>query len=185
MEFCTITMPFPRRKIVFFDGNPSLGTVATTEHAVEWKIIPSGRGVPGKSVEATFPGTIRFSPRATIISRGSLSFGMGSMVDDESDTESENLNNVVNIEEFLMEKMNKDLPAVDMEEPFCWDAYNYAKVAFKIVGGTLSGMSIDPKLVSIYPAVKAPIEFSAQVSSGEYILWNTLGKCPFAVSPKV
>ncbi|KAF3794546.1 AP-5 complex subunit mu [Nymphaea thermarum] len=169
MEFCTITMPFPRRKIVFFDGNPSLGTVATTEHSVEWKIIPSGRGVPGKSVEATFPGTIRFSPRATMKSHGSLSFGKGSMVDDEIDTESENLNNVVNIEDFLMEKMNKDLPSVDMEEPFCWDAYNYAKVAFKIVGGTLSGMSIDPKLVA----------------SGEYILWNTLGRCPSAASPKV
>jgi len=60
MEFCTVTMPFPRRRIVSFDGTPSIGTVSTTEHSVEWKILATGRGLLGKSVEATFPGTIRF-----------------------------------------------------------------------------------------------------------------------------
>ncbi|RVW55557.1 AP-5 complex subunit mu [Vitis vinifera] len=59
------------------------------------------------------------------------------------------------------------------------------EVTFKIVGASLSGMSIDPKSVSIYPAVKAPVEFSSQVTSGDYILWNTLGKCPFAATVKV
>ncbi|XWS53716.1 hypothetical protein CRYUN_Cryun10bG0024400 [Craigia yunnanensis] len=74
---------------------------------------------------------------------------------------------------------------VDLEEPFSWHAYNYAKVSFKIVGASLSGMSVDPKSVSIYPAVKAPVELSTQVTSGDYILWNTLGNCPSAVSAKV
>ncbi|RWR94723.1 Clathrin adaptor [Cinnamomum micranthum f. kanehirae] len=185
MEFCTVTMPFPRRRVVFFDGNPSIGTVSTTEHSVEWKIITSGRGVTGKSIEATFPGTIRFASRSTQRLSSLSRSVQGCLADEDSDIEPESSNNMVNIEEFLVERMNKDLPSVDLEEPFCWQAYNYAKVSFKIVGGSLSGMSIDPKSVSIYPAVKAPVEFSVQASSGDYILWNTLGKCPFAVSLKM
>ncbi|CAL5417865.1 unnamed protein product [Camellia sinensis] len=184
MEFCTVTMPFPRRRLVSFDGTPSIGTVSTTEHSVEWKIITSGRGITGKSIEATFPGTVRFAPWKTqrLISSGSV---LGSIVDEDSDTETEATNNVVNVEDFLMEKMNKDLPPVDLEEPFCWQAYNYAKVSFKIVGASLSGMSIDPKSVSIFPAVKAPVESSTQVTSGDYILWNTLGQCLSTATAKV
>ncbi|KAI8004489.1 AP-5 complex subunit mu [Camellia lanceoleosa] len=184
MEFCTLTMPFPRRRLVSFDGTPSIGTVSTTEHSVEWKIITSGRGITGKSIEATFPGTVRFAPWQTqrLISSGSV---LGSIVDEDSDIETEATNNVVNVEDFLMEKMNKDLPPVDLEEPFCWQAYNFAKVSFKIVGASLSGMSIDPKSVSIFPAVKAPVEFSTQVTSGDYILWNTLGQCPSTATAKV
>ncbi|KAJ4967911.1 hypothetical protein NE237_014612 [Protea cynaroides] len=184
MEFCTLTMPFPRRKIVSFNGNPSIGTISTTEHTVEWKIIIAGRGVTGKSIEATFPGTITFAPRQTqglpYLSRSV----QVSIAEEDSDNEPESSTNMVNVEEFLMEKMNKDLPSVDLEESFCWQAYNYAKVSFKIVGAALSGISIDPKSVRIYPAVKAPVEFSTQVSSGDYILWNTLGKCPVAALPK-
>ncbi|KAH7654301.1 AP-5 complex subunit mu-1 protein [Dioscorea alata] len=185
MEFCTVTMPFPRRRVSSFDGNPSTGTVSMTEHSVEWKIITAGRGISGKSVEATFSGTIRFFPwtgqRVSSMSRSVAP----SAVEEDSDIEQEGSNNIVNIDEYLMEKMNKDLQAVDLEEPFCWQAYNYAKVSFKIVGGTLSGMSIDPKSVSIYPAVKAPVEYSMQALSGDYLLWNTLGTCPFAKSPEL
>ncbi|KAK9288406.1 hypothetical protein L1049_016862 [Liquidambar formosana] len=184
MEFCTVTMPFPRRRVVSFDGTPSIGTVSTTEHSVEWKIVASGRSVAGKSIEATFPGTIRFAPwqiQRMLSSRSVL----GSMADEDSDIETESTNNMVNVEEFLMEKMSRDLTPVDLEEPFSWQAYNYAKVSFKLMGASLSGMSIDPKSVSIYPAVKAPVEFSSQGTSGDYILWNTLGKCPFAATAKV
>ncbi|XP_043710751.1 AP-5 complex subunit mu [Telopea speciosissima] len=184
MEFCSVTMPFPRRKIVSFDGNPSIGTVSSAEHSVEWKIITAGRGVTGKSIEATFPGTIKFAPRQAQRLPSLSGSVQGSIEEEDSDIESESSSNMVNVEEFLLEKMNKDLPAVDLEEPFCWQAYNYAKVSFKIVGATLSGMSIDPKSVSIYPSVKAPVEFSTQVFSGDYILWNTLGKCPVAALPK-
>ncbi|XP_050216286.1 AP-5 complex subunit mu [Mercurialis annua] len=176
MEFCNVTMPFPRRRIVSFDGTPSIGTVSTTEHSVEWKIIPSGRSVVGKSIEATFPGTIRFAPWQSQRWKS----GSGNMSDGESDGETESTSNMVNAEELLIEKMCKDLPPVDLEEPFCWQAYNYAKVSFKITGASLSGMYINPKSVSIYPAVKAPVELSTQVTSGDYILWNTLGKCPSA-----
>lgn len=182
MEFCTVTMPFPRRRVVSFDGTPSIGTVSTTEHLVEWKIITGGRGLTGRSIEATFPGTIKFAPWQIQRLPSSRSF-LGA--DEDSDFETDSTNNMVNVEEFLMEKMSKDLPPADLEEPFCWQAYNYAKVTFKIVGASLSGMSIDPKSVSIYPAVKAPVEFSSQVTSGDYILWNTLGKCPFAATVKV
>ena len=126
MEFCTITMPFPRRRIISFDGTPSIGTVATTEHSVEWKIITSGRGLSGKSLEATFPGTVRFAPWQ--IQGLTSNFASGSVADEDSDIETDGSNNMVNIDECLMEKMNKDLPSVDLEEPFCWQAYNYAKV---------------------------------------------------------
>nr|KJB38452.1 hypothetical protein B456_006G255700 [Gossypium raimondii] len=158
--------------------------VSNAEHSVEWKIITSGRGLSGKSIEATFPGTVRFAPWQMQRSTSFRSVFEG-ITDDDSDNETENTNNMANTEEFLMEKMSKDLPPVDLEEPFSWLAYNYAKVSFKIIGASLSGISIDPKSVSIYPAVKAPVESSSQVTSGDYILWNTLGKCPSAVTAKV
>lgn len=183
MEFCNVAMPFPMRKVVSFDGTPSIGTVSMAEHSVEWKILTSGRGISGKSIEATFPGTVRFAPWQSqrVIASGSM---LGSVSAEESDTEAEASNNMVNVEDFLREKMNKDLQPVDLEEPFCWQAYDYAKVSFKIVGASLSGMSIDPRSVSIFPAVKAPVELSTQVTSGDYILWNTLGKCPSVATPK-
>ncbi|XP_052874918.1 AP-5 complex subunit mu isoform X2 [Gossypium arboreum] len=168
MEFCNVTMPFPRRRILSFDGTPSIGTVSNAEHSVEWKIITSGRGLSWKSIEATFPGTVRFAPWQMQRSTSFRSVCEG-ITDDDSDNETENTNNMANTEEFLMEKMSKDLPPVDLEEPFSWLAYNYAKVSFKIIGASLSGISIDPK----------------SVTSGDYILWNTLGKCPSAVTAKV
>lgn len=125
MEFCTVTMPFPRRRVVSFDGTPSIGTVSTTEHLVEWKIITGGRGLTGRSIEATFPGTIKFAPWQIQRLPSSRSF-LGA--DEDSDFETDSTNNMVNVEEFLMEKMSKDLPPADLEEPFCWQAYNYAKV---------------------------------------------------------
>ncbi|KAL0376536.1 UNVERIFIED_CONTAM: AP-5 complex subunit mu [Sesamum calycinum] len=54
IEFCTVTMPFPRRRVVSFDGTPSIGTVSYTDHSVEWKIITNTRSVSGKSIEATW-----------------------------------------------------------------------------------------------------------------------------------
>ncbi|KAK9715499.1 hypothetical protein RND81_06G168700 [Saponaria officinalis] len=182
MESCTVTMPFPRRRVVSFDGTPSMGTISSTDHSIEWKIIASGRGVTGKSVEATFPGTVKFARLQTQKSFGAMK---GATFDEDTDDEADNSNNMVNLEEQLEEKMRKDLPPVELEEPFCWQAYDYAKVSFKIMGASLSGMSIDTKSISIYPTVKAPIEFSTQASSGEYILWNTLGKCPSAAVPKL
>ncbi|CAI9289164.1 unnamed protein product [Lactuca saligna] len=174
-----------RRKIVGIEGTPSIGSVSFTDHFVEWKIIPSGRGVSGnKSFEASFPGTVRFAPWKSqrVVSSGFL---QGIVGDEESDTEMESGNNsMVNVDEYLIEKMNKNLLAVDLEEPFCWHAYNYAKVSFKMVGASLSGMTIDPKSVNIFPSVKVPVEYSTQVHSGDYILWNTLGKCPVAATPK-
>lgn len=138
MEFCNVTMPFPRRRVLSFDGTPSIGTVSTTEHSVEWKITTSGRGLTGRSIEATFPGTVKFAPWQTQRSSSSRS-GFGGTTDEDSDTETDNTNNMVNIEEFLMEKMNRDLPPVDLEEPFCWHAYNYAKVCAVFYRSWLSG----------------------------------------------
>ncbi|KAF4354739.1 hypothetical protein G4B88_031279 [Cannabis sativa] len=170
MEFCNVTMPFPRRRIISFDGTPSIGIVSNTEHSVEWKIITTGRGLSGRSIEATFPGTVQFAPLQ--IQRWPMSSSAsGLMADEDSDAETDGSNNMVNIDECLMEKMNKDLPSVDLEEPFSWQAYNCAKISFKIVGAPLSGISIDTKSVSIYPAVKAPVELSTQVRAPQQ-LWQ-------------
>ncbi|PKA62926.1 hypothetical protein AXF42_Ash007722 [Apostasia shenzhenica] len=184
MEFLTVTMPFPRRRVASCDGNPSIGTISMTEHSIEWKIVSSGRGISGKSIEATFPGTIKFFPWSSS-KLSALNRSVSGKTDEyDSDMEQDATSNIGNIEEHLMEDMNKDLQAADLEEPLCWEAYNYAKVSFKIFGGTLSKISIDPKSVSIYPAAKAPVEVSMQAFSGDYVFWNTLGRCPFAVSPK-
>ncbi|CAA6668961.1 unnamed protein product [Spirodela intermedia] len=185
MEYCTVSLPFPQRRVMFFDGNPSIGTVSTTDHSVEWKIITTGRGITGKSIEATFPGTIGFSPILRQMPSSAFRPLNESLVEDDSDLEQESSSNTVNMEEFLMEKMKRDILPADLEEPFCWQAYNYAKISFKILGGTLSGMMMDPKSVSIYPAIKAPVEYSMQAVSGDYILWNTLGRCPSVALPKV
>lgn len=127
MEFCTVTMPFPRRRVVSFDGMPSVGTVSTTEHSVEWKIITGPRGVSGKSIEAIFPRTVKFAPWQTQRLNSSVSAYTG-VADEDSDLETESSSNIVNVEDYLMDKMNKDLQAVDLDEPFCWQAYDYAKV---------------------------------------------------------
>ncbi|OWM78521.1 hypothetical protein CDL15_Pgr016245 [Punica granatum] len=145
MEFCTVTMPFPRRRIISVDGTPSVGTILNTERSVEWKIIVSGRSLVGRGLEATFSGTVKFAPWQTQRLPSSKSFFAG-ITEEDSDIDAESNSNMMNVEEFLMEKMSKDLPPVDLEEPFCWEAYNYAKV-------------------SIYPAVKAPVELSNQAMS--------------------
>ncbi|KAJ1265552.1 hypothetical protein BS78_08G084500 [Paspalum vaginatum] len=184
MEFCMITMPFPRRRVASYDGNPSIGTASMTEHSIEWRIISSGRGLSGRSIEATFPGTVRFLPRTTQRTNSSLRSVSSTAFAEDSDSEQDNVKNVASLDDYIMEKINKDLQAVDLEEPLSWQAYNYAKVSFKITGGTLSGLTIVPKSVNIYPSVKAPAEYSMQASSGDYILWNTLGKCPTAALPR-
>lgn len=130
MDFCTVTMPFPQRRVAFFDGNPSIGTVSSTDHSIEWKIVTSGRGITGKSIEATFPGTIRFAPSPTIHRFSSPTRpNQDSLAENESDDESKSPDSMVNVEDYLIEKMNRDLQSVELEEPFCWQAYNYAKVS--------------------------------------------------------
>ncbi|KAJ9154405.1 hypothetical protein P3X46_027742 [Hevea brasiliensis] len=190
MEFCNVTMPFPRRRVVSFDGTPSVGAVSKTGHSVEWKIIPSGRNLTGKSIEATLSGTIRFAP-LQIQRVPSSKYGSENMSEGESDIEAESANNMVNVEEFLIGK-TKDLPPVDLKGHFagkhiimpmyglCLHLFIFD--IFQDCWGFISGISIDPKSVSIYPAVKAPMELSTQVISGDCILWNTLRKCPSAAT---
>lgn len=130
MDFCTVIMPFPKRRILSVDGTPSIGTVSMTEKLIEWKIVTSGRGISGKTVDAIFSGTVSFHPRVVNKSLSvSLSRSiLGHSAEEESDEERESVNNNVNVEDVLMEKMNRDLQAVDLEEPLCWQAFNYAKV---------------------------------------------------------
>lgn len=85
-----------------------------------------------KSLEATFPGTIKFAPKTTNRYSYTSNLKAEAMREEESDSEVEGSNGMNNIEEVLEEKMNKDLRSVDLEESFCWEDYNYAKVSFKL-----------------------------------------------------
>lgn len=131
MEFCTVLMPFPHRRIASFDGNPSAGTVSMTEHFMEWKIVTSGRGITGRSIEVTFSGTIKFHPRTRQRCFSLPRSFSRDIIEEDSDIEEDACNNPLNMEENLMEKMSKELESVDLEEPFCWEAYNYAKVSLQ------------------------------------------------------
>jgi AP-5 complex subunit mu-1 len=128
MDFCMITMPFPRRRVASYEGNPSIGTVSMTEHSIEWRIVSSGRGLSGRSIEATFPGTVRFLPRTTQRTGSSFRSVSSTAYTEDSDSEQDNVKNGASLDDYIMEKMNKDLQAVDLEEPLSWQAYNYAKV---------------------------------------------------------
>ncbi|KAL2643015.1 hypothetical protein R1flu_010602 [Riccia fluitans] len=177
LDNCSLTIPFPRRRILAVDGVPSYGQVVTTEHSIEWKIIVSGRGHSSKHNEITFSGTVKFAPES--VSGQASQYGSADPYE-ESDLDAEALAN--NSFEGAEVGDSGAEPAA-WEDPFCWEAYNYAKASLKIVGGTMSGISIDPKTVSIYPQIsKPPCDFSAQVTSGEYIFWNSLGRYPQAAS---
>ncbi|EPS60091.1 hypothetical protein M569_14712, partial [Genlisea aurea] len=183
IDFCTITMPFPKRKVVSLEGTPSVGTVSNTDHSVEWRMITNPRSVSGKSIEATFSGTVRFEPWKALKLPPLPRSEFGVMVDEDSDPETDPTGDGVSVEDYTTEKSNRDLQPVALEEPFSWQAYNFAKVSFKITGGSsLSGISVDSKSVNVFPSVKAPVEVSSLVTSGDYILWNTLGRCPVAAS---
>lgn len=183
MEHCTITIPSPRRKILSLDGNPSIGTLAAFENSVEWKLVVSQRAL-SKSTEVTFPGTIKFGQVTKAVNRSQLTLEGYS---DEFDIENEAVGDKSQAQDTLQERMTKEdlnLAAVDLEEPFCWEAYSYAKVSFRLVGGSMSGLVLDPRNVGVYPAAKVPAEVSAQVLSGDYILWNSLGRYPHVASRK-
>jgi AP-5 complex subunit mu-1 len=99
-----------------------------TEHSIEWRIVSSGRGLSGRSIEATFPGTVKFLPRTVQRINSSFRSVSSTGYTDDSDSEQDNVKNGASLDDYIMEKINKDLQAVDLEEPLSWQAYNYAKV---------------------------------------------------------
>ena len=81
-------------------------------------IVSSGRGLSGRSIEATFSGTVRFHPKTTQRVNSSLLSVSTTAYTEDSDCEQDNTKNSSNLDDYLMEKMNKDLPTIDLEEPF-------------------------------------------------------------------
>ncbi|KAK8955936.1 hypothetical protein KSP40_PGU008277 [Platanthera guangdongensis] len=182
MELCTVIMPFPRRRIASFDGNPSIGTVAMTEHSVEWKIITSGRSITGKSVEATFPGTIKFFPLSSSKIPALRRMVIGSIVEEDSDVEQDATFNMENTDEHLAKAMNKNLQAAELEEALCWQAYNYAKVNCTVIHGTLGGWGIELRSVTLYSSLLliAVRKFTVEIVIGRLIrnrCWYCPGSC--------
>ena len=85
------------------------------------------RGLSGRSIEATFPGTVKFLPRTTQRTNSSFRLVSSTAYTEDSDSE-QDVKNGASLDDYIMEKINKDLQAVDLEEPLSWQAYNYAKV---------------------------------------------------------
>ncbi|CAM6092466.1 unnamed protein product [Calypogeia fissa] len=171
MDSCSLLIPFPRRKIVSMDGTPSYGSATTSDRAIDWKIIVSGRAHSAKHNDITFSGTVKFSP---LLGSGTYSYESEEEVDDKSANHYQGA-----------ETGDGGVEPAKWEEPFCWEAYNYAKASFKILGGTMSGIQIDPKTVTVYPqATRPPCDYSSQIVSGDYIFWNSLGRYPRAAARK-
>lgn len=170
MENCSLLIPFPRRRILAMDGTPSYGSATTTDHSIEWKIIVSGRAHAAKHNDVTFSGTVKFAP---------LSESERYSYENEGDADDRSANHFEGAE-----TGDGGVEPAKWEDPFCWEAYNYAKASFKILGGTMSGINIDPKTVTVYPqTTKPPCDYSAQIASGNYIFWNSLGRYPQGSSP--
>eukprot|EP00241_Pyramimonas_parkeae_P015051 CAMPEP_0114278592 /NCGR_PEP_ID=MMETSP0059-20121206/1422_1 /TAXON_ID=36894 /ORGANISM="Pyramimonas parkeae, Strain CCMP726" /LENGTH=574 /DNA_ID=CAMNT_0001398807 /DNA_START=624 /DNA_END=2348 /DNA_ORIENTATION=+ len=161
MEFCEVTLPFLGR------GHPSLakvvassGAAAVVDHQVVWKLA-SGFGKRGRT-EAQLTGRIQFSaPKCCDVS-GDDKFHTALKVTQPTDSQ-----------------MSK-------HDMFCHGLTGYARVNFKMIGASLSGISIDKRMVVVFlagkGAVKTPVECSNEVVSGDFILWNTLGNARMAAS---
>ena len=133
MESCTITIPSTMRKIISIDGNPSMGVFSAFENLVEWKLV-SARAL-SKNTEVTFPGTIRFGQTMNVKSSNRPQFTLDGY-SDEFDLVAESNADKNQAQDMLQERMTKEdlkLAAVDLNEPFCWDAYSYAKVKINLI----------------------------------------------------
>jgi len=67
------------------------------------------------------------------------------------------------------------------DDPFCAGQNSYVQMAFKILNFTLSGLDIDPKNISAFPATKATTTIEKTVSAKYYFIWNSLGKARYAL----
>ncbi|XP_048428236.1 uncharacterized protein LOC103943700, partial [Pyrus x bretschneideri] len=102
------------------------------------------------------------------------SSAFGSIADEDSNIETDgNNNNMVNVDEFLTEKMSKDLHPADLEEAFSWHAYNYAKVPasslFFISSQKSVGMSCNRERCIIQ---KSPLEIGDMASILLVVYWK-------------
>jgi AP-5 complex subunit mu-1 len=68
--------------------------------------------------------------------------------------------------------------AAATSDPFCAGLTCYARVRFRVLNWTPSSCVLDPKKISVYPALKTrpAIVVEHTAFSGEYIIWNSLGK---------
>jgi len=60
------------------------------------------------------------------------------------------------------------------EDPLCTGLNAYAKVNFRIVNYTLSGVDIDPKNVVVYPGNKPPLQVERITFAKNYLIWSSL-----------
>ncbi|GBG61197.1 hypothetical protein CBR_g19730 [Chara braunii] len=198
MEYCAFVISFPHRRVASLEGTPSLGTVTTTEHSVDWKIVIGGRTAIAKPLEVNMSGTIKFvpsSPQSTVGGGDGKLNGMQVDDEDDEDEDEEDNSDISDDDEENgdggrrrrepwskreWERTGGDAKLGGWADPFSRGLYDYAKASFKLTGAPFSGVSIDTKALSIFPpTTKVPIEVAVEVVSGEYVFWNSIGKCPF------
>ena len=50
----------------------------------------------------------------------------------------------------------------------------YVQLFFRFAHFTLSGMTIDPNAVSVHPSANATVTVDRELSSAEFLIWNSL-----------
>ncbi|XP_031568062.1 AP-5 complex subunit mu-1-like isoform X2 [Actinia tenebrosa] len=74
--------------------------------------------------------------------------------------------------------------AVFIEDPFCQGFNSYVQIFFKLSDFTLTGCSIDPRSLSIYPNSKlSKVNTSIEFITSDYKIWNTFGDAMIANCP--
>jgi AP-5 complex subunit mu-1 len=86
---------------------------------------------------------------------------------------------------FLIEENSYILVLTRESSPYFHSTYFilHTKLHFKILDDSLSGVTIDSKTLSIFPNPRSKIQVSTdrEIKSGEYIIWNSLGKAKHAL----
>lgn len=74
---------------------------------------------------------------------------------------------------------NPAVPHGSRDDPFCTGQNAYVSVDFVMSAGTLSGLAADigaVKIESLPPKTKLRPAATTQLSAGQYLIWNSLGK---------
>lgn len=160
-DSCEARVPFSGRgKIVDVEANPGVGSVVVEDDGktILWKIGQRKK----KSSELTLPATVRFAKSAKRGGGGggkaaaAAVVGAGAGNTDDVDPN---------------------------EDPFCTGSNSFVKITFQVNDYSMGGCSIDAASVASSGASKVKINVTKRFTSGEYLIWNSLGKSRRCIPP--
>eukprot|EP01113_Clastostelium_recurvatum_P001046 TRINITY_DN10444_c0_g1_i5.p1 TRINITY_DN10444_c0_g1~~TRINITY_DN10444_c0_g1_i5.p1 ORF type:complete len:372 (-),score=2.77 TRINITY_DN10444_c0_g1_i5:12-1127(-) len=163
-EYCVMHIPFKGRGLIStVQMSPTAGSVALdpSHTMLVWNI---GQKFTGRNLEVALPAEISFNGEtstAPLLSSATLGWLSPSAV---AATESA-----------ILEEQRND--------PFCREENTYVKLYFKLVGSSLSGLTMDTKRISLFPNARVKIGIENEIYSSSYTIWNSLGQVKSAVQP--